>query len=207
MHRAGDVTGVIEQNVLIRFDDPDSVILKMLLQPISLHQRFWVRVFSWVSSHKKVCDLSHHRARDFALYYGANRGFRGAHASGVTATPNLLCESRSSEQSKIRVNAGGRKVRRRRMRRPARCKRARPGTGHFKIESAEYTTPFLMTLSISDAFFMSSNGFELRITRSAKQPFSSLPIWAPVSPPKSFAAFAVVHCNICIGVSPASFIN
>ena len=64
---------------------------------------------------------------------------------------------------------------------------------HFKIESTGYITPFLMTVSISEAFLMSSNGFELRITRSAKQPFSSLPMCAPVSPPKSFAAFAVVH--------------
>ena len=39
---------------------------------------------------------------------------------------------------------------------------------HRKIESAGYATPFFITVSISEACAMSSNGFELRITRSAK---------------------------------------
>ena len=46
--------GVIEQNVFIRFDDPDPVILEMFLQPISLHQRFRMCVFSRVSSHIEI---------------------------------------------------------------------------------------------------------------------------------------------------------
>lgn len=33
------------------------------------------------------------------------------------------------------------------------------------------------------------------------------PIFAPVSPPKALAAFAVAHCRICIGVRPASFMS
>src|SRR5437762_6062566 len=58
--------GVIKQNVLIRFDDADPVILEMLFQPISLHQRFRMRVFSWMRSHrKKICGYSRERARDF----------------------------------------------------------------------------------------------------------------------------------------------
>src|SRR5262249_7143739 len=79
--------------------------------------------------------------------------------------------------------------------------------GHFRIESTGKDTPFFITVSISEACAMSSSGFELRITRSAKKPLSRLPICAPVSPPKSFAAFVVAHCTICMGVSPASFIN
>ncbi len=66
-----------------------------------------------------------------------------------------------------------------------------PRISHYrKIESAGYVTPFFITVWISEAFAMSSSGFELRMTRSAKQPFSSLPTRAPVSPPKSFAALA-----------------
>ena len=44
-------------------------------------------------------------------------------------------------------------------------------------------------------------------TRSAKYPLSILPMCAPVSPPKSLAAFAVAHCRICMFVSPACFIS
>jgi len=52
---------------------------------------------------------------------------------------------------------------------------------------------------------MSFNGFELRITRSAKQPFSRFPRRASVSPPKSFAAFAVAHCSPLHGREPGLF--
>ena len=44
VYRAGDMPGIVKQNVLIRFDDPDPIILEMFLEPVSLHQRFWMRV-------------------------------------------------------------------------------------------------------------------------------------------------------------------
>ena len=51
---SGKCLGVIEQNVLIRFDDADTVVLEMFLQPISIHQRFRMRVFSWGETEEKM---------------------------------------------------------------------------------------------------------------------------------------------------------
>jgi hypothetical protein len=46
--------GVIKQNVLIRFDDPDPIILKMFFEPIRFDERFGMRVFSWMRSHSEI---------------------------------------------------------------------------------------------------------------------------------------------------------
>ena len=58
--------GVVEQNIFIRLDDSDSVVIEMFLQPIGLHQRFWMRVLSW---------MCRHRIKNVRLLSQASKGF------------------------------------------------------------------------------------------------------------------------------------
>src|SRR4029077_10468381 len=44
MHGAGNVASVVKKQIFIRLNYPDSIVLEMFLQPISLHERFRMRV-------------------------------------------------------------------------------------------------------------------------------------------------------------------
>src|SRR5947208_11352718 len=54
MHRARNMPRVIKQNIFIRLYDPDALIVQMFFQPIDLHERFGMRVFGWMHSHKET---------------------------------------------------------------------------------------------------------------------------------------------------------
>jgi len=51
MHRAWDMAGVVEQDILIRFDDAEALVAEVLLETIGINHRFRMRVFGRVCVH------------------------------------------------------------------------------------------------------------------------------------------------------------
>src|SRR5213080_3535440 len=52
VHGAGNMPGVVKEDVFVRLDDSDALILEMLLEPIGFHQSFRMRVLRRMRSHK-----------------------------------------------------------------------------------------------------------------------------------------------------------
>ena len=50
--RAGNVAGVIKQDVFVRFDDADVLVVEVLFEPSGVDQRLGMRVFRWVRVHE-----------------------------------------------------------------------------------------------------------------------------------------------------------
>ena len=77
VHRAGEMAGVVKQNILIRFDDADALVFEVFLQPIGFYQRLWVRVLRRMRSHK---------GKKFRLLFGASKRFFVATRSRVVVS-------------------------------------------------------------------------------------------------------------------------
>ena len=92
MDRTGDVPRIVKQNVFVRFDDPNPVVLEMFLQPICLHQGFRMRVLRRVSSQRQISAGARERARfhfvSLNYYHGGAQTscsvLESPHSAGVT---------------------------------------------------------------------------------------------------------------------------
>jgi hypothetical protein len=149
----------------------------MSLQPIGLHQRFRMRIFTSICSHSEISanPRSDHRTSvrsPRSLHLRCTRVSRAGLKSRPLPRPLQRCRAETDfiDPCCRRVGNSREHNESSRWRGPARqhADACAPQNGHFKIELAGYITPFLMTVSISEAFLISSSGFELRITRSAK---------------------------------------
>src|SRR4030095_12295908 len=85
MPRASNMAGIVKQHVFVRLDDPDPLVIEMFFQPIGLDQRFWMRVFSWLRSHREISAGPRTGQGISRRVTARTSEFRRAHASGVLA--------------------------------------------------------------------------------------------------------------------------
>src|SRR5206468_7207832 len=89
---------VIEQNIFVRFDDPDALVVEMFFEPIGFHQRLRRRVLRRLRSHKKenfrllrqpgkgIYNFIAHAPASSAHLASGGLEYRVAHLSQVLAT-------------------------------------------------------------------------------------------------------------------------